>query len=122
MLSLAQLISSRLLELSNLLHAHRVDCYMSLASTSVYSGMSMRMLHRHIHSSIKPLPAFKIGGKWLIKRSEFDRWAEQYRHEQPQVDLDGIIRTVLGKGSNKSRGRGRGKITTKDGHHSREAK
>lgn len=110
MLSLAQQISSRLLELSNLLHTLGIDRYMSLASASEYSALSRRVLHRHIHSPIKPLPAFKIGGKWLIKRSDFDRWAEQHRYKQPQIDLDGIIRSVLGEGRKSSRRRGKGGI------------
>lgn len=113
MRSLAQQISSHLIELSNLLHAHRIDHYMSLASAAEYSGLSRRVLHRHIHNSIKPLPAFKIGGKWVIKRSEYDRWAEQYRHKQPQIDLDGIIRSVLGDRSRRTGQRGKRKFKPK---------
>ncbi len=101
MRSLADQVSSHLRELSNLLYAHGVDRYMSLASAAAYSGLSRRSLVRHIHSLRKPLPAFKVGGKWLIKRSEFDRWVEQYR-QKPDIDLDEIVRSVLGKGRGRS--------------------
>jgi hypothetical protein len=41
--------------------------------------MSVRTLRQHLHHPAHPLPHYRIGGKILVKRSEFDTWAGGFR-------------------------------------------
>jgi hypothetical protein len=52
--------------------------YLDLADLTRYSGLSLRTLHRHL-TGPTPLPAYRIGGKLLVRCSEFDTWAMQFR-------------------------------------------
>ncbi len=53
--------------------------YLSLVDLAKYSAMSTRTLRRHLEDTTHPLPAYRIGGKVLIKRSEYDEWAAEFR-------------------------------------------
>jgi len=63
-----------------------------------YANVSRRTLRTWIHSPIDPLPAVRISGKLLVRRAELDAWLNRHR-VKPLVtlDLDGIVRDVLGK-------------------------
>lgn len=65
------------------------DCYMSLRALSVYSGISKRKLDDLRKDPYNPLPTFRVDGKVLVKKSEFDRWMERYR-----VRVSGASRNV----------------------------
>ena len=67
------------------------DSYFDLRGLSAYSSLGVSTLRDHIK---KGLPCFKIGGKILIKLSEFDKWLEGYRVNQKQ-DLDAIVDDVM---------------------------
>ena len=51
--------------------------YMDLKALASYACMSVSCLRDYIHSG--DLPAFKIKGKVLVKRSEFDAWMDSNR-------------------------------------------
>jgi hypothetical protein len=53
--------------------------YFSIRSLSAYSGLSIRTLRLYLHHSTRPLPHFRIGGKILVRRSDFDTWADGFR-------------------------------------------
>jgi Helix-turn-helix domain len=56
------------------------DPFMSLRVLSEYSGISRSGLLRAVKASPeRALPCYVIGRKILVRRSEFDRWAEGYR-------------------------------------------
>ena len=55
------------------------DCYMSLKALSAYSGISKRKLDNLRKDPYNSLPTFKVDGKVLVKKSEFDRWMERHR-------------------------------------------
>ena len=65
----------------------QTDGYLDLKSLAAYSSMSESCLRDYIRDG--DIPAFKLKGKLLIKRSEFDSWMESNRyvpHWQAKVD------------------------------------
>lgn len=67
------------------------DQYFDLKGLSVYSAISVGSLRDYIKTG---LPAFKVKGKILIKRSEFDQWISRYRINQAQ-DLNHLVDEVM---------------------------
>ena len=72
------------------------DKFFDLRGLSAYSSLGVSTLRDHIK---KGLPSFKIGGKVLIKLSEFDRWLERYRVKQ---DLNAIADDAVNQVKTKS--------------------
>ena len=64
------------------------DQFFDLRGLAVYSAMGVPTLRDYIRD--EKLPCFKVKGKYLIKRSEFDRWLERYRTNKCH-DLDAIV-------------------------------
>ena len=57
------------------------DPFLSLRALAGYSSLSVRTL-RHFIDELPPeqaLPCYRLPGKLLVRRSEFDAWLEQYR-------------------------------------------
>ena len=67
------------------------DSYFDLRGLSAYSTLGVSTLRGHIK---KGMPCFKIGGKILIKLSEFDRWLEGYRVNQDQ-DINSLVDDIM---------------------------
>ena len=64
------------------------DAYYSLKRLTAYSGMSLRTLRTYLRDGIHPLPHFKVGGKILVKRSDFDEWITTFRQTRvSRVDV-----------------------------------
>ena len=68
------------------------DQYFDLKGLSAYSAFGVGTLRDYIRSDA--LPCFKVRGKILIKKSEFDAWVERYRINQAQ-DINSIIDGVM---------------------------
>jgi len=66
------------------------DQYFDLKGLSVYSAFGVGTLRDYLKSG--GLPGFKLRGKILIKRSEFDACLEKFRIEQ---DLNTIVDDVM---------------------------
>ena len=78
------------------------DGYLSLNALSEYAGLSVKQLRGYINDPASPLPAFQTEGgatgrgKLLVRRSEFDRWAERHlRRRSPQADIDAAVAEAL---------------------------
>ena len=69
--------------------------YFSLRALAVYSGLCNRTLREYIHDRVHPLPHFRIGGKILVKRDDFDHWAMQFRRVTSAIDVGAIVDDVL---------------------------
>jgi hypothetical protein len=57
------------------------DAFLSLVALSKYAGLSVRTLRDHVDALDNPLPVYRMGRKLLVKRSEYDRWAANFRTE-----------------------------------------
>ena len=68
-----------------------LDPFLSLRALAGYSGLSVRTLRQHVSAD---LPHYRVGGKVLVRRSEFDAWMARHRHVG-RPDVDRIVRDVL---------------------------
>ncbi len=62
-----------------------VDPWLSLKGLAGYSGLSVRKLRDCLTRPLSPLPHYRVDGKILVRRSEFDTWMTAFRHI-PDVD------------------------------------
>jgi excisionase family DNA binding protein len=75
--------------------------WLGLRQVTQYADISERTVRSWIHSPVDPLPAVRVGGKILVRRSELDSWLERHRLKPLDVvNLDGIVRDLLHKVSN----------------------
>ena len=73
------------------------DRMFDLKGLSVYSTLGVSTLREHIRKD--SLPCFKIGGKILIKLSEFNQWLEHYRlHKDRDISdlVDSVVKGIKG--------------------------
>jgi hypothetical protein len=71
------------------------DAYLSLTKgLPEYSGLSERTLRGLLKHPAHPLPCYRIGGKILVRRSEYDSWTQQFRAVSPSC-VDAIVADVL---------------------------
>ena len=68
------------------------DQFFDLKGLSAYSAISVGSLRDYLKSG--GLPYFKLRGRVLIKRSEFDSWIESYRINKKQ-DLNNVVDEIL---------------------------
>jgi excisionase family DNA binding protein len=71
------------------------DRYLSLRSLAAYAGVSVRTLRGLLVRRHGPLPHYRMGGKILVRRSDFDRWAAEFKVVRPNVDLEAVVRDVV---------------------------
>jgi hypothetical protein len=71
-----------------------LDPFLSLRALAGYSGLSVRKLRDFLEQPQHPLPCYRVCGKILVRRSEFDAWMAAYRH-QGRRDVDTIVSDVL---------------------------
>jgi len=69
------------------------DVYFSLRALAAYASLSVRTLRGYL---VRPhaLPHYRVRGKILVKRSEFDKWIAEFRVLHPSP-LDEIVTDVL---------------------------
>jgi hypothetical protein len=71
------------------------DSYLPLKTLAAYAGLSVRTLRAHLGNRCHPLPCYRVGGKILVRRQEYDLWAEQFR-VQPHTDsLDALVDEIF---------------------------
>ena len=71
-----------------------LDPFLSLRALAGYSCLSVRKLREHLEDSTHPLPHYRLGGKILVRRSEFDAWMAAYRRVG-QADVARIVDSVM---------------------------
>jgi hypothetical protein len=72
------------------------DCYLPLRELSAYAGLSVRTLRGYLSHAAHPLPCYRVGGKVLVKRSEYDGWVAAFRSSEPGRVVDSIVAEVMG--------------------------
>ena len=68
------------------------DQYFDLKGLEAYSALKVPTLRDYIKSG--DLPCFKLKGKILIRKSEFDAWIEEFRYNRKK-ELNSIVDEVL---------------------------
>ena len=71
-----------------------LDPFLSLRALASYACVSVRKLREHLDDPTHPLPHYRIGGKIVVRRSEFDAWMAAYR-QVGQADVGGIVDSVM---------------------------
>jgi len=67
------------------------DQYFDLKHLSGYSCLAVPTLRDYLKDG---LPHFKLKGKVLVKKSEFDAWLESFRVDKNQ-ELDAIVERAI---------------------------
>jgi hypothetical protein len=90
----------RLVALEGVEVATALDPYLSLRSLAAYSGCSIRWLRDRLVDASHPLPCYRVEGKVLVRRSEFDVWIARFRSQgRPEVErlVGPALRELLGR-------------------------
>ncbi len=69
-----------------------LDPWLSLKGLAGYSGLSVRKLRDYLTRPLSPLPHYRVDGKILVRRSEFDAWMQAFKHTP---DLDRLVDEVV---------------------------
>ncbi len=69
--------------------------YFDLKALAAYSSCSVRWLRDRLVDRLHPLPHYRIEGKILVKREEFDRWLSVSRVVSPADGLDDMVDSVM---------------------------
>lgn len=70
------------------------DAYYPLRRLADYSGLCIRTLRSYLVHPSTPLPHYRIGGKILVRRSDYDAWAARFRVTARPV-VDDLVNEVL---------------------------
>ena len=70
------------------------DQYFPLTGLSAYAGLSVRTLRGYLHDPAGPLPYYRVGGRILVRRSDYDVWVRRFRSNVDTV-ADEILNDVL---------------------------
>lgn len=73
------------------------DPFLDLQAISEYCSLSVRKLRDLLADPVVPIPSYRVGGKLLVRRSEFDGWMAWHRNK-PAIDVDAVVRDLLGRG------------------------
>ncbi len=60
------------------------DPWLDLRALSDYSSLSRRTLQDLVNDPVDPIPSYRVGGKLLVRRSEFDEWVSRRRNRKPR--------------------------------------
>ncbi len=71
-----------------------LDPFLSLRALASYSGLSVRTLRSLLVDPVHPLACYRIGGRVLVRRSDYDSWAARYRHVG-DANLDQVVSKAL---------------------------
>ena len=71
-----------------------MDRFLSLRALASYACVSIRKLREYLRDPAHPLPHYRLGGKIVVRRSEFDAWMATYRRVG-QADVEGIVNSVM---------------------------
>jgi hypothetical protein len=74
--------------------ATALDPFLPLKALASYAGLSVRKLPDVLEDPTHPLPCYRVGGKILVRRSDFDLWIGQYR-QIGQQNVDRVVAEVL---------------------------
>jgi len=71
-----------------------LDPFLSLRALADYGGLSVRTLRAYLDlPPDQALPCYRVNGKILVRRSEFDAWMEQY-HSRGRPSLVRAMREL----------------------------
>lgn len=76
-------------------HLNGTPAYLDLRTLAAAASCSIRWLRSRLVDPSDPLPHFKVQGKVLVKREEFDRWMERHRVVHVENSIDELVNSVV---------------------------
>jgi len=64
--------------------------YFDLKSLSTYSHLSVKTLRKYLSE----LSHYRVGGKILVKQSDFDEWIERFRKEPRVIEIENLLAKI----------------------------
>lgn len=64
--------------------------YFDLRALSVYSGVCVRSLRSYLADADNPIPHFRMRGKILVSKTEFDAWVISHRVTPKKDDTKAV--------------------------------
>lgn len=77
------------------LRAAVADPYLPLDELATHAGLSVRTLRSYLHHPTTPLPHYMVGGKIVVRRSEYDTWIQVFRVADVPTDQDARIDALV---------------------------
>jgi hypothetical protein len=71
-----------------------LDPFLTLKALAAYSGISVSKLRAYLDDPVRPLPCYRLPGKILVRRSDFDAWIASYR-QVGRADLGRLVEETL---------------------------
>jgi len=71
--------------------------YFDLKTLATHSCCSVRWLRDRLVDRTHPLPHYRVGGKLLVNRDEFDHWMKTHRITSSSDQLAEIVESVVSK-------------------------
>jgi excisionase family DNA binding protein len=71
-----------------------LDPYLTIKALAGYSAIGARTLRAYLSDPNHPIPHYRVGGKILVRRSEFDAWMRQFRRIGNE-DVNAVVSDVL---------------------------
>ena len=68
--------------------------YLPLKVLAVYAGICERLLRSYVTHPVSPLPVYRIGGRVLVRKSDYDAWALQFR-QVADSRVDALVQDAL---------------------------
>jgi len=59
------------------------DPWLSLRALATYASLSRRTLADLVNDTSDPIPSYRVGGKILVRKSDFERWMARHRNRKP---------------------------------------
>jgi len=85
---------SGVVHISEILTYFDKDRWMDFKDTLEYLPIKERKLRKYISQG--NIPYFKVGGQLAFKKSELDRWMEQWRaHREQDSDIERVVDECL---------------------------
>jgi Helix-turn-helix domain len=78
-----------------------LDRYFTIKALVGYSAIGARTLRAYLSGPSHPIPHYRVGGKILVRQSEFDRWIAAYRHvgnEDVNRKVSEVLRSLASGG------------------------
>lgn len=69
--------------------------YFDLQALAAYSCCSVRWLRDRLANQTYPLPCYRVEGKILVKREDFDQWMATFRVVADSDGINSIVESVL---------------------------
>lgn len=71
------------------------NSYLPLKALALYAGLSVRTLRAYLYHRTRPLPHYRIGGKIVVRQSDFDAWVTQFRVDRAATSVDALVDDIV---------------------------